>query len=362
MASYNLEDGAQLWYIQVQTDEGTPTWRRFKELINLRYGPPLRSAPLFELADCRRTSTVAEYQDRFQALLPRAGYLDEAQRVQLFTGGLLPPFSLDVRIHNPQSLAAAMSLARQLKLREQYSPTPAKATSRGLLPSPPARLAMPAPPTDKTTPALITREGQQVKRLSRPKQEERRRLGLCFNCNEKYTRGHNRVSRRIFYIGGFETTDESTTADEPDTAAPVFSLHAVTGVAASNTIQLQVRLGTTSFIALVDSGSTHSFIEEEAARRSGLHVEPRSRFTAMVANGERVSCLGVIRQAPVVVNDAEFRVDLYVMPLAGYDVVLGAHWMATLGTITWDFASRTMAFPREGRTIRWRGVAPLSTP
>jgi hypothetical protein len=79
MASYNLEDGAQLWYIQVQTDEGTPTWRRFKELINLRYGPPLRSAPLFELADCHRTSTVAEYQDRFQVLLPRAGYLDEAQ-------------------------------------------------------------------------------------------------------------------------------------------------------------------------------------------------------------------------------------------------------------------------------------------
>ncbi|XP_066390972.1 uncharacterized protein [Miscanthus floridulus] len=87
MASYNLEDGAQMWYIQVQTDEGTPSWRRFKELINLRYGPPLRSAPLFELADCRRTSTVADYQDRFQALLPRAGPLDEAQRVQLFTGG-----------------------------------------------------------------------------------------------------------------------------------------------------------------------------------------------------------------------------------------------------------------------------------
>jgi len=118
MASYNLEDGAQMWYIQVQTDEGTPSWRRFKELINLRYGPPLWSVPLFELADCRRTSTVANYQDRFQALLPRAGALDEAQRVQLFTGGLLPPLSLDVQVHNPQSLAAAMSLARQLELRE----------------------------------------------------------------------------------------------------------------------------------------------------------------------------------------------------------------------------------------------------
>jgi hypothetical protein len=30
MASYNLEDGAQLWYMQVQTDEGTPSWRRLQ--------------------------------------------------------------------------------------------------------------------------------------------------------------------------------------------------------------------------------------------------------------------------------------------------------------------------------------------
>jgi hypothetical protein len=78
MASYNLEEGAQMWYIQVQTDEGTPSWRRFKELLNLRYGPPLRAAPLAELAECQRTGTVAEYQDRFQALLPRAGPLTEA--------------------------------------------------------------------------------------------------------------------------------------------------------------------------------------------------------------------------------------------------------------------------------------------
>jgi len=46
---------------------------RFTELLNLRYGPSLRSAPLFELAGCRRTGSVAEYQDCFQGLLPRAG-------------------------------------------------------------------------------------------------------------------------------------------------------------------------------------------------------------------------------------------------------------------------------------------------
>ena len=102
MASYNLEDVAQLWYIQLQEDEGTPRWSRFKDLLHLRFGPPLRSAPLYELAECRRMGSVEEYQNRFQALLPRAGPLEEAQCVQLFTGGLLPPLSHAVRIHNPQ--------------------------------------------------------------------------------------------------------------------------------------------------------------------------------------------------------------------------------------------------------------------
>ena len=75
-ASYNLDGVAQLWYTQLE-DSGTPTWARFKEFLNLRFGPPLRSAPLFELTECRRTGTVEEYSNRFQALLPRAGRLDE---------------------------------------------------------------------------------------------------------------------------------------------------------------------------------------------------------------------------------------------------------------------------------------------
>lgn len=46
MVSYNLEDGAQLWYYQIQWDDGTPSWHRFKEILHLRYGPPLSSNPL----------------------------------------------------------------------------------------------------------------------------------------------------------------------------------------------------------------------------------------------------------------------------------------------------------------------------
>jgi len=231
MASFNLEDVAQLWYIQLQEDEGTPRWGRFKELLHLRFGPPLRSAPLFELSECRRTGTVEEYSNRFQALLPRAGRLDEIQRVQLYTGGLLPPLSHAVRIHNPETLANAMSLARQVELMEidRQAQAPARPAARGLLPSPPPRPALPAPPQQLALPAPPAgadqgrREGNQ-RRLSTAAQAERRRLGLCFNCDEKDSRGHNRFCKRIFFVDSVEIDDTDDAAEAGDKEAPCFSL------------------------------------------------------------------------------------------------------------------------------------------
>lgn len=177
MASYNLQDAAQLWYMQIQEDEGTPSWPRFKELLHLRFGPPLRAAPLFELANCRRTSTVEEYQERFQSLLPRAGRLDEAQRVQLFTGGLQPPLSIRVQNQGPQTLAAAMSLARSMELLEPYDNNPSvKLSGRGVLQNPGTR--PPPQPFVKPTPAATGGDttSRPIKRLNQAEQEERRRL------------------------------------------------------------------------------------------------------------------------------------------------------------------------------------------
>jgi hypothetical protein len=94
----------------------------------------------------------------------------------------------------------------------------------------------------------------------------------------------------------------------------------------------------------------------------GLTIEPRPRLTAMVANGERVACLGVLRQAQVDISGLVFCVDLFVMPLAGHNVILGTLWMGTLGPIVWDFNARAMAFQWEGRNVRWSGICPPSTP
>jgi hypothetical protein len=238
-----------------------------------------------------------------------------------------------------------MSLARQFELREQFVAPAARAPRRPLLPAPAARLALPAPPGAKPA-ALrtITVEGRTIKRLSQAEQEERRRLGLCYNCDDKFTRGHNRICKRLFLLEGLEEEEDEAVEDAGTEETPVFSLQALAGVALTDTMQLQVTLGATSLVAMLDSGSTHNFISEAAAARTGLPLEHRPRLTAMVANGERVACVGVIRNAPLDIGGHCFPADLYVMPLAGYDVVLGTRWLAALGPIMWDFSNHTISF------------------
>jgi hypothetical protein len=80
-------------------------------------------------------------------------------------------------------------------------------------------------------------------------QAERWRLGLCYNCNGPYSRGYNQVCHRILYIDSVEI-DEDGAAEE----APVFSLHAVAGLAVNSTIQLRVHVGSVDFITLIDTG------------------------------------------------------------------------------------------------------------
>jgi hypothetical protein len=185
---------------------------------------------------------------------------------------------------------------------------------------------------------------------------------LCFNCDEKYSRGHNKVCKRLFLLDSVDDEDEDAD-EEPAMEAPVFSLHAVAGVPVGRSILLRVVLGATTFMALVDTGSSHNFIGEAAAQRTGLDVQPRPRLTATVDNGEKVSCPGVIRRAPLSIEGMAFHVDLYVMPLAGYDIVLGTQWMAQLGSpIAWDVTERVVTFTQNGRPVRWSSEASPAAP
>jgi hypothetical protein len=101
--------------------------------------------------------------------------------------------------------------------------------------------------------------------------QERRRQGLCYNCDEQYVRGH--VCPRLFFleVDDFLDVDEEAAADDAAAASPedvaaaadahahalVVSVHALAGIRTYQTMLLPVTIKGERLLALLDTSSTH---------------------------------------------------------------------------------------------------------
>jgi hypothetical protein len=59
---------------------------------------------------------------------------------------------------------------------------------------------------------------------------------------------------------------------------------------------------------------------------------------------------------PIRLGDETFDVDIYVIPLQGYELVLGCQWLRALGPIVWDFNIKSMSFSRNDYRVKFYGI------
>jgi hypothetical protein len=178
---------------------------------------------------------------------------------------------------------------------------------------------------------------------------DKRKKGECYFCTEKFSLDHKCASKGVFLME-LEDDDPTQVADELGV-----SLHALTGLCGTNTMQLLLHVNGKQLRALVDSGSTHSFIHEGVVHALGLDIMRRLGLFVKVVNGERLQSYGVCKNTPVYIQGEIFKIDCYTLPLEGFDVVLGVHWLKSLGPIICDFAALSMAFLWHGRSVRLQG-------
>jgi len=186
----------------------------------------------------------------------------------------------------------------------------------------------------------------RFRRLSPHEIAEKRLSGQCYFCPEKFTKDHKCARKGVFLL---ELEDGEGSSEGDDTVS--ISLHALTGITAAHTMKLHVQVASVALVTLLDSGSTHNFINADIASKLGLHITPRPGLSINVANGERVASSGLCAATAMHVHGEQFSLDCYALPLDGFDVVLGVHWLRTLGPIIWNFDALTMLFWRDGRTV-----------
>ncbi|XP_058008100.1 uncharacterized protein LOC131182808 [Hevea brasiliensis] len=333
LASIHLEGIAQLWYLQLIQDNPEPTWTDFESQCNKRFGPPIRSNKLGELAKLKQTGSVEDYQNKFETLVSRAGTLTQLQKIQLYISGLQEYIAVEVELHQPQDLVSAMSMSR-LYERKLNSRLPSNRDFRRPSNPPEPRTARP------------------IKRLTPDEMDDRRKKGLCFNCDEPFVRGHQ--CKRLFLIDLAEElqSDEDMDLDP----SPEISLHAITGTQTSQSMRLRGVWNGLQVLILVDSGSTHSFISLAKLSENGVNVDATAGVRVKVANGEQLHSPGICKKATINLYPIFFRVDLFALQLTGFDIVLGVNWLRTLGPILWDFEIMQMSFYFRNQLVELRGI------
>lgn len=122
--------------------------------------------------------------------------------------------------------------------------------------------------------------------------------GKYFRCNEPWVPGQGRVCKATKQVYLVTMEDESEILDDAAYSTPPDSpqktdqqdthllLHTLEGTTpAATTFTLYVLLGTTQATALIDSGSTTTFISPKIASKAGLHMANYAPIPVRVANG-----------------------------------------------------------------------------
>ncbi|XP_068662998.1 uncharacterized protein [Aristolochia californica] len=327
------------------------------------------SNPLGELINYKQTGSLEVYQKTFEEWLAGANkFVSHPQYIHIFIAGLTEALRQKVELHGPIYLDHAMNLAwsiehKQHVLKDSLVRKPAwlgrhNATAPTPYYGPPRSGASVAPRPDNsnsTPPTLY------FKKLNRQEMDQRRAKGLCFNCDEQYVQGH--LCKRLFSICLWEDGEDILPEEEiveTDQEGPEISLHAMTGLRSYSTMQVKAQLHHLQLLALVDFGSTHNFINQPAVEQLGLVVQQQTGLSVSVANGAKITSVGFSQTTYSDIEGHAFIAYFLVIPLSGFNLVLGIKWLQLLGPILWDFQALTMSFTEDQHHITLHGTqAPV---
>jgi hypothetical protein len=88
-------------------------------------------------------------------------------------------------------------------------------------------------------------------------------------------------------------------------------------------MRVKAAIGRRTLVILIDSGSTHNFVDHKIAHTLQLAVAPTEEFTVKVTNGEKLRCTKRYVNVIISIQGFHFCTTLYSLPLHGIDIVLG---------------------------------------
>ncbi|XP_027071813.1 uncharacterized protein [Coffea arabica] len=299
-------------------------WKELAVAVCERFGEGDPEEAIEEFNKLMQTGSVAEYLERFEQLksmvmISLPGQPDSYYK-SCFLSGLKEEIVSMVRMTKPLTLADTIEAAKlqeknleairktQGTLIQKYSSSSTNPPVNKQNFPPHTKMKWPnfqhkrLEPIPNKNIRIGAHTTDHFKRITPSKLSYRREKGLCFKCDEPYTLGHVCKQAHMNYILVDESVGIGGTQEEQGNDAEEFcdcpeeelsnenievSIHALAGGTEHKTLKLNGRLAGREIIILVDSGSTHCFVDEKLAETLQLHAIG-TPLIVKVANGEKL--------------------------------------------------------------------------
>lgn len=308
LAILHLEDRALQWYQWFEKTHCIVNWGTFKQGILARFGPDEYEDAVGALTKLRQHSTVKEYQEQFEILANKTLNLPKSFFTSCFVSGLKEEIRANVLMFRPTTTTQAISLA---KLQEYSIAAITKKAKQGVQMG----------ETNSSNKFKTSSYPNPVRRELPKELEERKAKGLCFTCNEKYTRGHQCKKRQLYALDGEEKDQvqeqlQENEEEDPEIQEPngelQISINALTGSVSYRTMRIQGNVKKKLIIILIDSGSTHNFLNLDVVKRVGVNITETDPLPVSIADGTKLIstavCLGFKWEMQGTIFQADMRV------------------------------------------------------
>nr|KYP37503.1 Retrotransposon-derived protein PEG10 [Cajanus cajan] len=328
MVAFYMTGDALSWYKWLHQNNQLYDWDSFTRALELRFGPSTYENHMAALFKLNQTGSLADYQLNFERLSNKVFGLPPEALLNNFISGLIPEIRVELALLRPLNVSQAMGLAKlvEAKLKDSKpNPNPkpfSKVHSPSLNPT-----TTPSQSLSSSTTTL------PVKKVTPSQLQERRTLGLCYYCDEKYHSGH-RCQPKQFHL---------LLVDEEDCSFPTFSPtspsiplpsspnspQALNGSKSPPTLRFHGSISGHSVTVLIDTGSSHNIMQPRLALHLGLPTSPTPTFPVMVGNGDFIYCNGFCPNVPHTLQTHTFTLPFYLLPNSSLVRVCPYHYPHT---------------------------------
>lgn len=179
----------------------------------------------------------------------------------------------------------------------------------------------------------------------------------CFKCFDPWQPGH-RCKGPTFNIIEEHEDDENpeVVSQEVVEEEAEVTLCAMVGGEGLNTIKLLGTIQKQQIVILVDSGSTHSFLDPKLLCQLKREPTKAKPLMVTVANGEQMVSNSICYDLKWQIQQESFTKDFRLLKLGGCDMVLGMDWVDLFAPIQLHTRPPGISFHKDGRRVLLKGL------